>query len=142
MTALSEFVRAHTERGECRCGKCADAGPAENRPRGHTVDLHFFKVALRGDESPERLAAELRALSESHNGEFGDVNPLDGIEHNYIEMGAWLGSQEGAFLYMGLAALTGIAEVLTPEAILGEDAPRDLVDQMAGMGFITMRAKP
>ena len=134
MSALIDFVIASTVRGECQCGKCFDKGDRPD-PTGHTVDTVFFKVALR--DTPAR--ADFEALTRAHHSEWCTVNPFDGAEHNYLELGGWIGDQGLALQYMALGALVGAFELMTPLNMLpglsAEQAAR-----LAGMGMVTVKA--
>ena len=57
-------------------------------------------------------------LTQKHRGEFGDCDPMDGGEHNYMELGGWIGDQGIAMQYMGLGVLLGVFNLLSP-AMLG-----------------------
>ncbi len=130
---LIEFVNAHTDRGECRCGKCFDRGMQPD-PTGHVADMVFFPVAAV--DSPDR--AEFERLIRETPGEFCKCNPLDGQEHGYIELGGWLGDQGLALKFMGLGSLLGVFMLLTPKMM---GVSEDLAMQMAGMGLVTVQAK-
>ena len=152
MSELLEYVREHTERGECKCGKCIDVGnrpdpvpsdteewkdPASlirNLSNTHTADLVFFKCVTRND--PDR--DELLSLVKEHSAEFGDgIDPFDGEEHNCLEIGGWIGDQGGAMQFMALASLLWLCTLLTP-AIL--TIPASLQQQLAGAGMISIKA--
>ena len=122
----------HTIRGECKCGRCFDAGNAPD-PEGHTADLVFFKVAKDGE--PE--LAEFKRLS-AKEGAFADCDPFDGKEHNFMEIGGWIGSQGLALQYMGLGALLGAFELLTPKTILGFEGEEAM--RLAGLGLLAIKA--
>ena len=130
---LIEYVIAHTERGECKCGKCCDRGDAPE-PVGHTVDMVFFKVAAK--DSPNKKT--FIELTKEHKGEWGEVNPLDGAEHNYMELGRWIGDHGLAMQYMALGVSLGVFTLLSP-AMLKLDGPTAL--RMAGMGMLSIQAK-
>lgn len=100
------------------------------------ADVIFFGVK-KGDAA---TAEGLRAALSAHKGEFCECDPLDGQEHSYIELGAWVGDQGEALTMMGLGAALGMWRLLTPNTILGKDAPADLVQQMAGAGYVFMQA--
>ena len=134
MKPLSKYVYEHTERGECQCGQCADKGNKPD-PTGHTIDIVFFKVAKVGDPTIEEFQ---RLTEESAHGEFCDVNPFDGQEHNFMELGGWLGDQGLAMLYMALGVSLGAFELLSP-AMLGLDGP--MAVQMAQAGLLSIQAK-
>ena len=133
---LIEFIQTHATRGECGCGKCIDRGDRPD-PTGHVADTFFFKVAAVKDPDP----ATFRRLTAEHRGEFCAVNPLDGKEHNYMELGGWIGDQGLALMYMGLGNLLGAFDLLTPH-LLGDAVPAELKQQMAGMGMVSVIAKP
>jgi len=138
MTDLIEYIRNHTIRGACTCGKCIDApnDPKQYQPDGHTADVQFFKVALKNNPDKEVLLQ----LIKNHNGEFNDINIFDGNEHNYIEIGGWIGDQGDALLLMGLGKLLGIWKLLTPASMLGDLISDDLKMQMAGGGMVSIQA--
>jgi len=133
MEHLAEFVIGNTERGECKCGQCIDVGSKPD-PQGHTVDMVFFKVVKKNGAT----ADEFKRLTAEHKGHYGDVNPLDGKEHNYMELGGWIGDQGLAMQYMALGVLLGEFALLSP-AILGFTGAE--AQQMAGMGFLSIQAK-
>lgn len=133
---LAQYVAKHAVRGECRCGRCADVGSKPD-PKGHTADLVFFTVGLSAEPT---TADAFRAMTRSMpKGAFADANPLDGQEHNYISLGAWIGDQGLALMYMGLGTLLGVFNLLTP-AMLGFKSDDPLAQQMAGMGYIAVQA--
>jgi len=128
---LQEYVMTHTTRGECTCGKCFDRGNSPD-PDGHTVDMFFFKMSARGEPDAETL----KELIRHHQGEFCELNILDGGEHSYIQVGGWIGSQQVALLLMGLGQLLGLWEILTPNIL---SIPDELKQQMAGAGMVSIR---
>jgi hypothetical protein len=136
---IQHFVIEHTSRGECSCGKCFDVGNKSDLV-GHTADMVFFKVAAIGNPSVE----EFRRLTAENRGEFSQCNPFDGKEHNYLELGAWIGDQGIAMQYMALGSLLGVFKLLTPITMLKLPANDLLVNllvkQMAGMGMISVQA--
>jgi len=102
-------------------------------------DVIFFKVKATNDAT----ATELTAAIASHQGEFVDCNPLDGNEHNYLELGGWVGDQGLALRLMGLGAQVGLWDLLTPRTMMPGLLPDDLVQKMAGMGMISIQtSKP
>ena len=139
--ALVEYVIAHSERGDCACGKCFDAPANPKQPIGHTANVHFFRVAKKGEPTAEQLRELIVA---SRHGEFADVDPLDGQEHSYIELGGWIGDQGLALSLMGLGQLVGLWKIRTPWSMLalsdGNAADRTLADQLAGAGYVTVQA--
>jgi hypothetical protein len=133
--ALAKYVMEHADRGTCRCGKCMDHPGVDSQPIGHTADVVFFDVSQH-----DANADELRTLIvDSKEGEFGmTVNPFDGNEHNYMELGGWIGDQGLALMLMGIGKILGLWSLLTPKMLPG--IPDDLVMQMAGMGMISIQA--
>lgn len=134
---LQDYVLAHTVRGECQCGKCADKGDAPD-PVGHTADMVFFKVATTGGPTAE----EFRRLTDAHHGVFVPCDPFDGGEHSYIELGGWIGDQGVALQYMALGVLLGVFRSLTPRTMFGGRMPDDMVLRMAEGGFLSVQAQP
>jgi len=133
---VGQYVAEHTERGECKCGRCADVGDKPDPAGPHTIDMIFFKVARKGEPD----AQEFKRLTEAHLGEFEECNPFDGKEHGYIELGAWIGDQGAALLYMALGSLLGVFELLTPRNML-PDIDDETAMSLAGKGLVTVKAK-
>ncbi len=131
--SLIDFITKHSVRGECKCGQCIDRGDKPD-PVGHTADLIFFKVAAKDDPDPNRL----KTLVASFTSDFSDLNPFDGVEHGYMEIGAWLGSQDLALRFMGLSSILGVANLLTPKTVLKLDG--DLAMKMAKQGLVVIQA--
>jgi hypothetical protein len=142
MTEIIDFIEKNATRGACMCGKCADA-PSDSEKyqpvSDHTADVQFFKVALR-DQTVDKtkLRDRLRDILSNHVGEFSEVNLLDGEEHNFMEIGGYVGDQGLALTLMGLGDLIGMWELLTPNKLL-PSLPNDLKMQMAGQGMVTIR---
>ena len=107
--------------------------------RGVLVDVHFISVGfteLAADREPfvRLLVAALNAP-----GEFGDISPERFCNGpSYIEIGAWIGSQDLALRLMALGELFKIWDVITP-AGLGMTGPE--ANQMAGMGLVMVGPK-
>lgn len=139
MKNLHDYVNQYAERGACKCGRCADAppNPEQHQPTGHTADVIFFEVSAREGADAETLK---RLVRENKAGDYGDVDVLDGKEHNYLELGGWIGDQGLALTLMGLGAVLGVWKLFTPKTLLGKDGPDDLVQQMAGQGFVSVQA--
>jgi hypothetical protein len=133
MTDLIQFVSEHAIRGTCECGKCIDAPTESQQPEGHTSDLVFFKVAAKGDPSPAILR---QLVIDAKRGCFNDMDPFDGEEHSYIEVGGWVGDQGMALTLMGLGEILGLWNLMTPKKLPG--LPDVLIQQMAGAGMITI----
>ncbi len=130
---VCQFVIDHAERGACRCGKCIDQPSENQQPKGHTVDMVFFEVCAKNNPEPNRFRELVVA---SKQGEFGELDPWDGKEHSYIEVGRWIGDQGLALMLMGLGAVLGLWGLMTPKMLPG--LPDDLVMQMAGAGMVTI----
>ena len=135
MSDLAEYVRAHTDRGECDCGKCLDRG-AYPGPTGHVADVVFFTVAAVGNPDAETF----RRLTAEHPGDYGPVDPFDGAEHNFLELGAWIGNQGLAMQYMALGALLGVFRLLTPDTVLGLQPGDPMRMEIASAGFVAVQA--
>lgn len=135
MTTLGDFVRAFSDRGECMCGVCIDRGDKPD-PTGHVADLVLFKVAAQGEPD----AQEFVRLTSEHQGEFCEVNPFDGKEHGYIELGGWIGDQGLALQYMGLGVLLGVFKLLTPDTVLPGVLDDEMRMQLARSGYVTVTA--
>jgi hypothetical protein len=96
----------------------------------------FFKVALKDNPNLEEFK---RLTAEAKHGDFADVDPFDGKEHNYMELGAWVGDQGLAMLYMALGVRLGAFKLLSP-ALLGATGPQTLM--FAQMGLLAIQANP
>jgi hypothetical protein len=152
---LGDYVLKYTARGECQCGKCADKGnrpdpaglPADAPPEervsdilsetGHTADLMFFKVAKKDGATAE----EFIRLTKANRGTFGESDLFDGEEHNFMEVGAWIGDQGMALRYMGLGNLLGVFDLLTPRSVLGKFIDDKMAMELAGQGMVTVAFK-
>jgi hypothetical protein len=129
MSALADYVLAHTQRSECHCcHEHVDPLAAKDK-----VDMFFFEVTARNDPDADTL----KKLIAEHRGEFGDMNPLEG-EHSYIEVGGYIGDQGIGMQFMALGKLLGLWEIGTPMNILGLDRDNPLAQQMAGMGYVSI----
>lgn len=140
MNMLIEYVRAHVERGACRCGKCFDApaDPETEQSQGHTANMEFFEVSTRGEPDAETLRA---LIVESRQGAFCDVDLFDGNEHNYMELGGWIGDQGLALMLMGLGSLLGLWNLLTPTAIFGKHVDKEQAMKLAGLGMVAIQSE-
>jgi len=132
---LAEYVNRFVQRGDCTCGKCCDAPENPKQPTGHTADVYFFKVAAKEGASKDDLSDAIK----KYQGEFCKCDPLDGKEHSYIELGGWIGSQNLALQMMGLGAVLGLWDLMTPKSL--PDLPKELMDQMAGQGMVSIVPK-
>jgi hypothetical protein len=132
---LIDYICTHTGRGECRCGECFDRGTSPD-PTGHVADLVFFSVSAEGSPT----APEFIGLTKAHVGVHCRLDPLDGKEHNYVQLGGWLGDQQSALRYMGLGALLGVFDLLTPKNLIpGMDAAMTM--ELAGRGMVAVKYK-
>ena len=136
MSDLAKFVVNHTLRSACRCGKCIDPGNPDVYLLPHTVNMYFFDVCAVENPTVE----EFLQLTKEHQGDFAELDPLDGKEHSYIEVGGWIGDQGLAMQYMGLGKLLGVWNIMHPGMLPGID--KALADQMAGMGLVSIVPKP
>lgn len=100
------------------------------------ANVVFFGVTGSATAS----AFALRAAIAQHALQFDSVDVFDGEEHGYIELGAWLGSQELALRLIGLGAQLGLWQLLTPYSVLGPDTEPDLARKIAGAGMVTLLA--
>lgn len=144
MEKLIDFLQKHATRGACQCGRCIDAvaDPAANQPTGHTADMIFFKVAARGEPDPAELK---RLIEENKDGEFDmHVDLFDGKEHNYMELGAWIGDQGLAITLMGLGTVLGLWKLLSPRTVFGNmlEITEATAMQLAGGGLLSIMAGP
>ena len=139
MQNLRDYVMENSIRGACMCGKCIDApkNPEQLQPEGHTAEMIFFKVAA----GPKADKDTLKMLVESNTkGECGDMDLFDGKEHNYMEIGGWIGDQGLALMLMGLGTILGLWKLLTPVTMLHFKPDDPMTVQMAGMGLLHIQA--
>jgi hypothetical protein len=101
------------------------------------ADLVLCRVWAESGADAERLREMVRANKE---GEFVNVDLFDGEEHSYLELGAWIGDQRTALRLMGLGALLGLWELLTPFTVVG-DMDREKAIRMARLGIVGIRAR-
>ena len=113
---------------------------AENLSQPHTViDNGIMKLALKPRESIDR-AAVLGALAD-HDGVHCLCDFLDGAEHSYMEIGAWVGDQHGALGLMSLLEHLGVGEVLHPAKVMPQ-LGAEMHARMIGAGYVTFKAYP
>lgn len=134
---LIKYIEDNTIRGPCCCGKCIDGvkDPETKQPSGHTADMIFFKVSAKETADANRL----KELIQKHISGYTNVDLFDGKEHNYLEVGAWMGDQGLSLQLMGLGSILKLWTLMTPKTMLG-DLPDELVMQMAGSGMISIKA--
>lgn len=137
--SLSEMVKKHVKRTDCICGVC-NVSEGEELPEGYdedkTVDLVFFKLWA---ESPPEPRAFIEA-TKSWRGARLACNPLDGEEHNFIELGGWVGDPGIAMQYMGLGVLLGVFDLITPKTEM-VGISDSMATQVALTGKIAIKAK-
>ena len=76
----------------------------------------------------------------AHISTYNEVNPLDGVEHSFIELGAWIGDQGLALMMMALGAHLGSWRLVTPSKVLPGMASA-LLMSMAQQGMVTIMAE-
>lgn len=132
---LIKYIYEHTERGVCMCGKCADnlLHTEELQPKGHTSNVEFFKVSLKNNPSSDIL----KKFIISHKGEFCDVDIFDGKEHNFLEIGGWIGDQGNALVLMGMGELLGLWKLITPTSM---GVSPEMSQMLAQNGLVTIIA--
>lgn len=120
MDPLAEYVVKHVEQ--------------TNEPAADgLIDLMFFRCRIQGE--PDK--ATFLELTKAHKGHHNEVNPVDGVEHGYIELGGWLGDQGLAMCYMALGSHLGCFKLMTPNSVMPflDEATRNM---LAGQGMITV----
>lgn len=135
--SLQHYITEHTDRNGCRCRTCFAPGEAKSLPE-HTANMVFFDVAAKNNPTPEEMA---KAISEHRGENASALNLLDGEEHSYKEVGAWVGDQQLALQLIGLGALLKLWEIQTPYTEFGDDLPQELALMMATRGLLFMKAK-
>jgi len=101
------------------------------------ADVHFFRVMLADDANREEFVdALMKALAGAGIGEYANVD-ADRLRKGpgYIELGAWIGSQDMALRMMGLCKLWGLCDLITP-ATLGVTG--DNAEKLAGSGMVML----
>jgi hypothetical protein len=129
MSPLANYVEAHTL-------ALSDAGAELVTFPNGSIDMVFFRVGV----SAKATASELRQLIGEHQGDFCNLDPLDGKEHSYIELGAWLGDQGIALRFMAMGVKLGLWALLSPASLLGPAISRADALRMAGNGFVAISA--
>ncbi len=99
------------------------------------ITVEFFDVNITAEPD----AANLKTLIENHVGEFStEINLFDDKEHNYLELGAWIGDQGMAMRMMALGSHLKLWKLMTPTSMLPE-LDDHVKKQMAGMGMICIQ---
>jgi len=127
MTELHSYIQSHTT-----------TLPADTAPSGQrAVQLILLDVIPSGSADADTL----RRLICAHKGEYIDVNLFDGAEHDYIQLGAWLGSQHHALALMGLGTHLGLWKLLSPRTMLPAGTlTLEEERELAGRGLVTVQA--
>lgn len=120
---LVDFIKFHTVKTPPYIPGCAD--------------VHFFGVRLVSRPCPIKLT---QLIEKNNKGDFATVNLFDENEHGYIELGAWIGSQEIALRLMGMGKLLGLWSLMTPGSEMPFLSP-EMQDEAAGQGLITIQYK-
>jgi hypothetical protein len=76
----------------------------------------FFAVS---PTEPADVDVFRRLTNEALYGAYATVDPFDGKEHSYLELGAWIGDQGLAMQYMALGVMLGLFQLLSPITVLG-----------------------
>ncbi len=141
MGKLTEYILDKCIRGDCTCGKCVGIQTEKFQPGGYAADVQFFKVALKNDptdEEKEIIKNKLIELIKEHEGKFCELDLFDENEHNYLEIGRWIGDQSLALTLMGMGEILNIWKLITPNSVdstLTEETRRMLADA----GYISIR---
>lgn len=117
--------------------ECTRDGDAHGPDGPDVVDAGFFRVRILPDAAEARRA-DFAALL--------DRPPLAGLnarlenleEVSYVELGADLGDQRAALVFMALGAYLGLWKLLTPRAVLGDTLTRDEALMLAQAGYVTI----
>ena len=130
------FIDEHSTRGACTCGLCVGApeDPEDIQHEGHTVDMEFFKVSLKNNPNPEVLR---QLIKDNPTGAFSEIDLFDGKDHNFMEIGGWIGDQGLAIVLMGMGNLLGLWEVFTPTKL---GMPPLLAKELAGQGLLFIKS--
>lgn len=139
MKELIEYINDYAVEGECQCGKCADGmeNAEDHQPEGDIVDMVFFNVGAGVGVEKGQLEELVKA---NVKGVHCDVNMFDGKEHSYLEVGGWVGDQKTALMLMGLGAILGLWNLLTPKTMVAPGLDDDVVKGMAAMGMVAVKA--
>jgi hypothetical protein len=105
---------------------------SEATPGLEMVDMWFINVGVDKDKA-EAHRDELVAILNEWPVKSG-AQPLDG-GLSYISIGATVGSQDLALMFMAVGKILGFWKVITPE-ILGMKAGDPKGEELAGLGFV------
>ena len=99
------------------------------------LDIEFFGVKIIENPSNGSLKELVQA---NKQGEFGtDFDLFDGKEHNFINLGGWIGDQGYALRLMALGYHLELWELLTPNKLM-PFLDDEMKSKMAGMGMISI----
>lgn len=131
MSNLIDYILKHTNCSSDQFKACPEISGTENP----AVNVFFFNVSI--DES---TSEDFIRLTNEHKGAFADVNPFDGEEHGYIELGGWIGDQGLALRYMAIGKQLGLWKIIHPGMILDVNDPqqKELANEMAGAGMVSI----
>jgi hypothetical protein len=101
------------------------------------IDVFFFGVLLKGNPDPVEFLKLIRAAKQ---GAFCELDPADGREHSYLDVGGWIGDQGQALRFMGLGAHLKLWRLMTPNSLPG--LPDELKSLMAGQGMVSIVPMP
>lgn len=98
------------------------------------VDVGFRQVDIRQDADKDLLVEYIKDRTKPGKGAFQDVS-LERLSQglSYIELGAWIGDQTDALVFMALGAHHGAWSIITP-MLLGITGPE--AERMMGAGMV------
>lgn len=132
LTALARFV------GRCTI---ASSAPVVSTPELGIVDVHFFRVGFTDEAADKDRFLTLLAAALNGPGEFVEVDAKRLAQGpSYIELGAWIGSQDLALRLMALGERHELWTVVTPEK-LGITDPK-VAAERAGLGLVMISPSP
>lgn len=98
------------------------------------VDMGFRQVDIKQDADKSLLIEYIKDRTKPGKGAFQEVS-LERLSQglSYIELGAWIGNQTDALVFMALGAHHGAWSIITP-MLLGMTGPE--AEQMMGAGMV------
>jgi len=112
MPHLIEYVLKHTRIGICMCRTCAQPNVAYRINPKHTIDMLYFDVAVNPQLNLQQAGKWLKVAAQHSKGFHRDLNVFDGNTHTYVEIGAWLGTEELGLRFMALASACDLLKIL------------------------------
>lgn len=97
----------------------------------------FFRVSKVGEPTAE----EFERLTKEKKGAFVELDPLDGKEYGYMELGAWIGDQGLAMQYMALGAMLNLFNLISPVTVFQLDSNDPKAMKLVGAGFLAVIKK-